>query len=83
MILPLLLALNLERCAPHTAWITLLSSKYSEQLRGTGFIDGTQRMELWVSEGKTWTQLVVFPNGIACAIGAGSDYEEYPMGVPG
>jgi hypothetical protein len=61
-------------CTNGKIFIEMLGRKYSEKLAGSGFTDG-MLAQLYLSKTKGWTIIILNPNGMACTIAAGTDWE--------
>ena len=66
------------RCAPHADMLSVLAKKYSETPQAIGIVNGDHVIEVLSSKGGTFTILVTQPNGMACILAAGQDFEEVP-----
>lgn len=66
------------KCAEHKAMVQLLTKKYSETPMGVGTVNQDRFMQLFVSEGGSWTILVTKTNGESCIVAAGKNWEEVP-----
>lgn len=79
-ILALLLALFAtpavaQECAPHGDVVAALSERFSEQQRLIALTENGTVLEFYGAESGTWTILITSPNGMACLVAAGSDFE--------
>ena len=75
-----------EQCAPRDHVAAQLSQKYGETPRAMGLAaDGRAIVDVFASDGGSWTITVTTPDGRTCLIAAGSAFVtmEYPAGVPG
>ena len=66
------------KCAPREQVVARLAEKYTEQQRGLGLAQGSHVVELFVSEGGSWTVLLSFPEGHSCLIAAGENWQFKP-----
>jgi hypothetical protein len=73
------------RCAPYDAMVEELGGlKYKEKHVGGGLINETGVAAIFVGpEGKTWSFVVVRPDGWTCLIAAGRDWEGMMKPLPG
>lgn len=72
-------------CAPRDVVLNHLASKYHEYPSAVGFPGegGNGVLQVLRSEkGETWSIIVVTPNGSACIIAAGEDWQELKYAVP-
>lgn len=75
-------------CAPRSAVVERLASKYGESRQSIGLGTNNAVVEVFASaETGTWTILVTRPDGISCLIAAGQGYEmvaeaPLPQGEP-
>jgi hypothetical protein len=60
-------------CVPGKPFIDRLKGRFSENLIGSGITDGVLT-QLYRSK-KSWTILILNPNGMACTIAYGTDWE--------
>jgi hypothetical protein len=60
-------------CVNGKIFIETLGRKYSEKLAGSGITDG-MLTQLYKSP-KSWTIIILNPNGMACTIAYGTDWE--------
>jgi hypothetical protein len=61
-------------CVPGKMFIERLGRKFSEKLSGHGLTDGMMA-QLRQSKSGGWTFLILNPNGMACTIAYGTDWE--------
>lgn len=61
-------------CAARSEIVDMLTNKYKEQVIGRG-VAGRSVLEIWVSEKGSFTLVTNSPNGVACLIGAGVDWQ--------
>ncbi len=72
-------------CGTHASMIASLDMKYSETRRGGGLAGPSAVFEIWASDNPpfTWTILKVMPNGMACVMAVGEDWQTDPPVAPG
>lgn len=62
-----------QNCAARDEVISVLQQRYGESLSVSLLTESGNVMELYVNEVKpSWTLTVLYPNGLMCAVGAGS-----------
>ena len=74
------------QCAPRQDVAAQLSAKYGEVPRAMGLAaNGTAVVDVFASDGGSWTITVTTADGRTCLIAAGTAFVaiEYPAGVPG
>ncbi|MEB3421902.1 hypothetical protein ACFSDD_09115 [Salipiger marinus] len=78
------LAQQTVTCAAQDQVIDQLDDLYGERLRATGLAGPTGLMQLFSAETGTWTILLVTPEGMACLLASGTDFEAVitPTGEP-
>jgi len=65
-----------QACGPYDALREGLERQYSEVVVGRGVGEGGMLMELFASaDGKSWTLIIVHPNGMACFAASGGDWQ--------
>lgn len=65
-----------QQCAPYESVVTQLADGYQEQLRTLGLAaNGAVVVQFANEETGTWTILVVSPQGIACLIASGENWQ--------
>ncbi|MDJ0685812.1 MAG: hypothetical protein QNJ84_14025 [Alphaproteobacteria bacterium] len=62
-------------CGPHEDIIKKLETTYKETEAGVGLATGGGVVQLYVSEGGSWTVLVTRPNGVTCLVAGGQNWE--------
>lgn len=62
-------------CTMRTDLIKMLTDKYLEQPIGQGLVGERAMLEVYVSEKGTFTVVSSFPNGVACIIAAGNNWQ--------
>lgn len=66
-----------QACGEYPEVLSYLKDKYGEQPVGRGLDNGGRMAELFTSrEGTTWTLVITYPNGVACLLDAGDDWEQ-------
>jgi len=66
------------RCAPHADMLAVLAKQYGEAPQAIGIVNESRFVEVLSSKEGTFTILVTQPNGMACILAAGQDFEEVP-----
>jgi len=67
-------------CAPRTDIINHLSARYNEVPSGMGIANNGGVIELLSSvSGTSWTLIITMPNGTACMIAAGENWQAIPQ----
>ncbi len=70
-------------CGQYDNWVETLNSKYGETRRSSGISVQTV-FETWANEKTgTWTIMSVYPNGRACVVASGENWQEDKPGIPG
>jgi hypothetical protein len=70
-------------CGLHALIVkTVTGPKYMEALKHVGIIDAQRRMEAYVSAQGSYTILIINPQGFACIVAAGQNWEDVPY-LPG
>ena len=70
-------------CAPVAEMMGVLSGKYKEVSVGTGTTTNNQNIvEVFASASGTFSVLVTSPNGLACLIAAGKNWQYTVPGTP-
>jgi hypothetical protein len=71
-------------CGPRREAVEQLALKYNEHAIGAGLSARGYVLEIYVSESRTWTALLVKPDGIACLADSGSLWRAPDVGaIPG
>lgn len=74
-------------CAPRDTIVTSLTMQYGEKAVGSGFQGDRQIIEVFASDTRgSWTIIITQTNGIACVVGAGTEWSAdtlLPVGIPG
>ncbi len=64
-------------CGTRDSVVAKLGDKYGEVRRGGGLTGSTAIFEIWASEATgTWTILKTTPNGMACIMAVGDDWQD-------
>ena len=63
-------------CTDRDRLTGFLSEKYDEEPIAIGMIDRSGVMEVYLSEGGSWTIVVTSANGLSCVIAAGKAWED-------
>src|SRR3712207_5652339 len=66
------------RCAPHADMLSVLAKQYGEVPQALGVVNGSRVIEVLSSKQGSFTILVTQPDGMACILAAGQDFEEVP-----
>lgn len=69
-------------CAPHATLITLLAQEYGESRQIIALDNSGSVVELFASEGGTWTLTVTAPGGETCFVAAGPNYQHVNEPLP-
>ncbi len=74
-------------CGARDAIVERLDGTYAESRRGHGLQPGRGVLEIFASEGGSWTLLLTLPNGASCILAAGEAWSpdaplETPVGDP-
>ncbi|MGO4524658.1 hypothetical protein AB4097_07305 [Microvirga sp. 2MCAF35] len=62
-------------CGPREQLVKLLADQYKEDPVGIGLAQPGQVLEVFASSGGTWTMVMTMPDGKACLIAAGNNWE--------
>ena len=62
-------------CSSHDKFATFLSDTYKESPRAIGLVANKRMMQVFVSQKGTWSILMTAPNGKACLLAAGDNWE--------
>jgi hypothetical protein len=63
-------------CGDRGKLITMLDAKYSEGLSGFGVTGQSQLVEVFVSDGGSFTIVITNSKGVSCVIAAGDSWEK-------
>ena len=69
-------------CGPHDAIVEQLQVKYGEERTGVGLGGPDALVELYVSQGGTWTMIVTRASGLACLAASGEDWRVFDPVTP-
>lgn len=71
-------------CAAHAALTRMLAQRFDEHRIGGGLQNATTMVELYAAAGGSWTLVLTRPDGTACAVAAGQNWqaEALPVGEP-
>ena len=64
-----------QQCAPYDAAVAELKEKYNEESHSYGIAQNGNLVEVFSSKDETWTIMVVSPNGMACVVADGYNWE--------
>lgn len=62
-------------CGPRDQLVKLLAERYKEDPVGIGLTQPGQVLEVFASQGGTWSMLMTMPDGKTCLIAAGENWE--------
>ena len=62
-------------CGPREQLVKLLSDQYKEESVGMGLSQPGQVLEVFASSNGSWTMVMTMPDGKACMIAAGDNWE--------
>jgi len=62
-------------CGPRHELVKLLSDRYKEDPVGIGLSQPGQVLEVFASQAGTWSMVMTMPDGKACLIAAGDNWE--------
>lgn len=62
-------------CGPRSELVKLLADQYKENPVGIGLAQPGQVIEVFASQAGTWTMVMTMPDGKACLIAAGNNWE--------
>lgn len=64
-------------CFPRSDLVQHLASNYHEQPAAAGLADNGSLLEVFTSkDGETWTVVISMPNGTACLVATGEQWQE-------
>jgi hypothetical protein len=78
-LLPIAPAQAQMACMKREALVKQLTDKYKEAPAGSGLVGQSAMVEVFVSEKGTFTMVSSYPNGIACILSAGDNWEMTPV----
>lgn len=70
-------------CAGRHQVVDELKSRFSENTAGVGLTEQGAMIELLTSEAGSWSLLLNFPDGRACLMATGNNWEGLPPKIPG
>ena len=62
-------------CGPREQLVKILADQYKEDPVGIGLAQPGQVLEVFASSAGTWTMVMTMPDGKACMIAAGDNWE--------
>jgi hypothetical protein len=62
-------------CGPHEQLVKVLADQYKEDPVGIGLAQPGQVLEVFASSNGSWTMVMTMPDGKACLIAAGDNWE--------
>jgi hypothetical protein len=62
-------------CGPRGQLVKLLADHYKETPIGIGLAQPGQVLEVFASQGRSWSMVMTMPDGKACLIAAGDNWE--------
>lgn len=62
-------------CGPRDQLVKLLADQYKEDPVGIGLAQPGQVLEVFASQGGSWSMVMTMPDGKACLIAAGDNWE--------
>lgn len=62
-------------CGPREQLVKLLADQYKEDPVGIGLAQPGQVLEVFASQGGSWSMVMTMPDGKACLIAAGDNWE--------
>ncbi len=62
-------------CSPRDQLVKLLAEQYKEAPVGIGLAQPGQVLEVFASQGGSWSMVMTMPDGKACMIAAGDNWE--------
>ncbi len=62
-------------CGPREQLVKLLADQYKEDPVGMGLAQPGQVLEVFASSSGSWTMVITLPDGKACMIAAGDNWE--------
>ncbi len=73
-----------QMCAPADQIVTILKDKYGEEVVSTGAgPSGVGMMMFAHPDGDTWSMVVLLPDGRACLIASGTEFQNIARTPPG
>ncbi len=69
-----------QLCLPREDAVAQLGAQFDERVIGRGLVgSGEAMVELFVSEGGTWTVVLTDTAGLSCVIASGEDWSDRPL----
>jgi len=62
-------------CGPRDQLVKILADRYKEDPVGIGLAQPDQVLEVFASQAGTWSMVMTMPDGKACLIAAGDNWE--------
>ncbi len=62
-------------CGPREQLVELLANQYKEDPVGIGLAQPGQVLEVFASQGSSWSMVITMPDGKACLIAVGDNWE--------
>jgi hypothetical protein len=75
-------ALATPACAVRKVVVGQLAERYQETRRGIGMTTNASVLEVFASEGGSWTITVTLPSGMTCLIATGQGWEALAEDLP-
>ena len=72
-----------QNCGPHGAVVAGLAERYGETRQAVAVGSGGALVEIFASETGSWTVVVTQPNGLACLVADGQEFELVNEELPG
>ena len=66
-------------CAPRDNVVKILDKRFSEKRQAIGLASQTGLVELYVSNGGTWSMVRTNVQGVSCVIASGHAWEQAPV----
>lgn len=66
-----------QRCIPYNAAVQALHDSHGEEVAFTGYVSDKAVLVVFVSRDRTWTLVAVSPDGKACLVAAGTDWQSW------
>ena len=74
-----LYAAAMSNCAPLSVMAEELGIEFGEARHAAGLSTQGTLFQVFMSEAGTWTLVISAPDGHACALAAGTNWETYPI----
>lgn len=72
--LPIQRTVDPVACSTRDAWVYYLDQKYSETPQTSGLTSRGDLLEVFISEGGTWTLILTVPSGTSCVLLVGNNW---------